>query len=165
MSIVRFLHLLSLVVWIGGITFFSFIAAPSIFKVLPRETAGEVVGEIFPKYWAIGYICSITALITAVILFLQERTAQWLSPFGIMIGLLVIMIGLTFYSGHVVGAKAREVKAKIRIVEDPAQKEILKAEFKTLHRRSTILNGVILLSGLVVIFLTASTHLPTSTRR
>ena len=150
MAIIRFIHLLSLVVWVGGMIFFSFIAAPSIFKVLPRETAGDVVGDIFPKYWAVGYVCSITALITVIALSVQGRAYPWAR-----IILLFVMSGLTFYSGLVVGAKARDVKAQIRTIEDPAQKEALRLQFKAAHFRSTILNAIILLLGVVVIFLTA----------
>ncbi|MBI3399485.1 MAG: DUF4149 domain-containing protein [Deltaproteobacteria bacterium] len=146
--ILKFIHLLSLVIWVGGIIFFSFIAAPSIFKVLPRETAGDVVGDIFPKYWMMGYICSITALVTIIALSFLGRTYPW-----VRIGLLVLMVGMTFYSGLAVGAKAREVKAQIHTTEDPAKKEMLRAEFKTMHKRSAILNGIILAFGLVVIFI------------
>ena len=61
-TILNFIYLSSIVIWIGMIFFTTFFAAPSIFKVLPRETAGEVMGSIFPKYWIIGYASSLTAL-------------------------------------------------------------------------------------------------------
>jgi len=150
MAIIRFFHLLSLVVWLGGMIFFSFIAAPSIFKVLPRETAGDVVGDIFPKYWVMGYVCGITAIITAILLSVQGKAYPWT-----MIILLFVMSGLTFYSGLVVGLKARDVKAQIRTIEDPSQKEALRLQFKALHKRSTIMNGLILILGLIVIFFTS----------
>jgi len=150
MAIIRFFHLLSLVIWLGGMIFFSFIAAPSIFKILPRETAGDVVGDIFPKYWVVGYVCSITALITVIALSVQGRAYPWAR-----IILLFVMSGLTFYSGLVVGSKARDVKAHIRTIEDPSRKEALRLQFKALHKRSTILNGLILILGLIVIFFTS----------
>lgn len=148
--ILKFLHLLSLVVWIGGIIFFSLIAAPSIFKVLSRETAGDVVGDIFPKYWIMGYICSIMALLTLFIISAKENTLPKLR-----ILILAIMLATTFYSGLVVGNKARQIKAQIRSMEDSPQRESLTERFKIIHRRSTILNGIVLLLGLTVIFLTA----------
>lgn len=150
-TIIRFLHLLSLVVWIGGVIFFSFIAAPSIFNVLPRDKAGDVVGDIFPKYWMMGYVCSITALLTILILSFHGQSYPLVN-----ISLLVLLCGLTFCSGMAVGTKAREVKARIRTIEDQAQKEILKLKFTSLHKRSTILNSIILILGLIVIFLTAA---------
>lgn len=150
MTIVRFIHLFSLVVWVGGMIFFSFIAAPAIFKVLPRETAGDVVGEIFPKYWMVGYICGIASLATIVLLSLMDMVYPW-----IRIGLLALMCGLSFYSGMAVGAKAVKVKAEIRKTDDPSKKEKLRAEFKIIHRESAILNAMILILGLIVLFITS----------
>ena len=131
--------------------FFSFIGAPSIFKILPRDKAGDVVGDIFPKYWMMGYVCSAIALLTILILSFQEQGYNL-----IKISFLVLMSGLNLYSGIVVGAKAREVKARIRSLGDTKEKEMLKAEFGLLHRRSTILNSIILILGLITIFLTAA---------
>jgi hypothetical protein len=148
--IVKFIHLSSLVVWFGSIVFFSFIAAPSIFKVLPRETAGDVVGEIFPKYWLIGYVCSITALFTLTYMAVYEKMFPVLK-----ISLLVFMTLLTFYSGLAVGGKAREIKAEIKRIEDTAKKESLRAEFKSLHLKSVILNIAVLILSIVFVFLTA----------
>jgi uncharacterized membrane protein len=46
MSFLRFLMLLSLVVWIGGLIFFAFVLAPSAFAILPtRHIAGNLVGR------------------------------------------------------------------------------------------------------------------------
>lgn len=150
MTVIRFIHLLSLVVWVGGMAFFSFIAAPAIFKVLPRETAGEVVGEIFPKYWRMGYICGVSALATILLMSMMERSYPW-----IKIGLLTLMCGLSFYSGMAVGAKAAVVKAEIRKTEEQSKKEMLRAKFRSIHKESTILNAGVLLLGLIVIYLTA----------
>ncbi|MBI4745055.1 MAG: DUF4149 domain-containing protein [Deltaproteobacteria bacterium] len=130
--------------------FFSFIAAPAIFKVLPRETAGDVVGDIFPKYWMMGYVCGVSALATIMLLSLMKGVYPW-----IRIGLLALMCGLAFYSGMAVGARAVRVKAEIRKTEDPSKKEMLKVEFRSVHTKSTILNAIILLLGLIVIFITS----------
>ena len=42
MSIVRALMLLALIAWIGGIMFFAFVLAPTVFRVLPVSLAGKV---------------------------------------------------------------------------------------------------------------------------
>jgi uncharacterized membrane protein len=151
-AIIRFIHLLSLVVWIGGMIFFSFIAAPSIFKVLPRNKAGEVVGDIFPKYWIMGYICSAMALLTILILSLHNK---------LYIFLLIMMCVLTFYSGLAVGTRARAVKARIRLPGDPNDAERLKTEFNRLHRRSMILNGIIMILGIIAILFFTLDTVPT----
>ena len=150
MHVIRFIHLISLVVWVGSIIFFSFFAAPSIFKSLPRETAGDVIGVIFPKYWMVGYICSIVLLVTLIAIAVDAKSLPTLK-----VGILVVMTALTFYSGLAVGGKARTIKAEIRSVEAVEQKEPLMKRFKVLHRRSMILNVVILLLGLFFIYLTS----------
>ena len=151
-NIIRFIHLSSLVVWVGGIVFFSFIAAPAIFKALPRETAGDVVGEIFPKYWLIGYICSITALLTLAYMAVNEKMIP-----VVKISLLVLMTLITFYSGLAVGSKVRSIKAEIKAIEDTTKKESLRTEFKSLHLKSVILNIALLILGIIFLFLTAYT--------
>src|SRR4030065_1050745 len=125
LTILRFLHLLSLVVWIGGMIFLGVIGAPSIFKVLPRESAGDVLGSIFPKYWIMGYLCGGTALVTIFLLSFKEH----LYPWG-RIGLLVLMTVLTLYLGLSAAPKAREVRLQIRTEEDSVRREKLKEEFK-----------------------------------
>jgi uncharacterized membrane protein len=148
--ILKFIHLLSIVIWIGALVFFSFLAAPSIFKVLPRETAGEVVGHIFPKYWITGYMASILALATLVIISFQQKglpTAR--------IGILVVMTLVTFYSGLVVGSKARAIKAEIKGTEEPSKKTELREKFKKVHAVSSVLNLVVIILGLVLVFLTS----------
>lgn len=59
-TLIQFFYLLSLVVWIGSIIFFSFFTAPAVFKTLEREQAGELIGIIFPRYYKVGYVCGVT---------------------------------------------------------------------------------------------------------
>ena len=146
---VKFLYLLSIVVWIGSIVFFSFLGAPSIFKVLPRETAGEVVGDIFPKYWMVGYAASLLALSTLLIDSMSTHT----SPFA-EIAILVAMSLLSFYAGLVVGPKARDIKVEIKLAE-ASQVEFLRRAFKRVHAVSAVLNMLVLCLGLVLIYFTA----------
>jgi hypothetical protein len=150
LGFIKFIHLTSLVVWLGMIVFFSFFAAPSIFKVLPRETAGEVVGAIFPKYWMIGYISSVTALTTLLIFAYAEKTF----PYARFL-ILAIMTFTIFYSGLMVGKEAVRIKAQIKATEDQAEKESLRVLFKKVHARSSLLNMTVLALGVFVIFLTA----------
>ncbi len=154
MAIVKYLHLLFLVFWFGGMLFFSFIAAPSIFKAFPRETAGDIVGAIFPKYFFIGYVCSLGLVGTFFILWKAQLTSVR-APFAI----LILMVALTLISGMGVGAKAREIKAEIRQTTDVVQKEALSVSFKKIHGISMILNLTLILLSLVYL-----AYLPTLLR-
>ncbi len=154
MIIVKFIHLMSLVTWIGGMLFFSFLAAPSIFKVLPRETAGKVVGDLFPKYWMMGYIGSLLSLLTLVIASYHKVPFPWIRS-----GMLTAMVFLSFYSGLVIGKKARDIKAEISVVHEGVEKTELQQEFRKYHAQSTIVNVIIMIVGIFVIYMTASAPL------
>ena len=149
-DIVKFVHLLSIVVWLGMLLFFTFLAAPSIFKVLPREAAGAVVGDIFPKYWAVGYVAGALSLITLIIISYAEKGFP-----AARILILAVMTATTFYSGLSVGARAREIKAEIRVTEEAGKKEALRKDFLKVHFISSVLNIVVIALGLVLVFLTA----------
>ena len=150
MVIVKFLHLMSLSIWVGSIVFFSFFAAPSIFKKLPREAAGDVVGDIFPKYRAIGYASSAVLLVTLAIMMNFEKNSHYSMPV-----LLVLMAAIGLYSGLVVGKQAASIKAGMKASADAEKKETLRAEFRKVHAISSILNMSVLALGIAFIFLTA----------
>lgn len=142
--------MLSLITWIGGMIFLVVIGAPSIFKVLPRETAGDVLGDIFPKYWIMGYLCGITALVTVVIISIKNQFYPWER-----IGLLSFMTVLTFFLGLVLAARARKLRLQIRSERDTPQHGMLIRKFRGVHKVSVILNVIVLIAGLAVIFLMA----------
>jgi len=71
--------------------------------------------------------------------------------------LFVAMTVLGFYSGLVVGKKARRIKADIYSAPDDEQRDRSRSAFKKIHAKSAILNMVILAFGLVIVYLTAIT--------
>jgi uncharacterized membrane protein len=152
--ILRFIYLLSVALWIGGMAFFSFLAAPSIFKVLPRENAGRVVSDIFPKYYWQGIICGAIALATSVALGMRERWNILLIVRTIMIGVMVIGV---LYSVVILQPKIQAVKAQITSFESLSPTDPLRLEFGRLHGRSFSVNAAVLLLGVIVVFITAFT--------
>jgi uncharacterized membrane protein len=152
--VLRFVYLLALALWIGGMVFFSFMAAPSIFKVLPREEAGKVVGDIFPKYYWQGLICGAIALMTSMALGLRDRWNILLIVRTIMIGVMILGI---LYAVIVLQPKVHAVKAQITSFESLAPTDPLRLEFGRLHGRSFSINAAVLLLGVIVVFITAFT--------
>lgn len=147
---VKFTYLMSLAVWVGSMIFFSFIGAPSIFKILEKPMAGRVVGDIFPKYWIIGYICGAIAL--ASLFYLWKKGS---SGTTVIVTLLSIMLCTALYAGLCVGPRARNIKARITATENAEEKEDLRKRFSKIHRRSMEMNVTILIMGITVVFLTA----------
>ncbi len=143
--LIHFIHLLSLVMWIGSIIFFSFFAAPAVFRVLDRQQAGEVVGAIFPKYYAVGYTCSVLAAGT---LILSPRGME-----GPPLIFLAVMAACTFYAGMVINPRARALKLQMQ--EQPENREALEPQFRSLHGWSVRLNATVLIFGLGLLWTTA----------
>ncbi len=151
-SVLHFAHLLSVTIWIGSIIFFSFIAAPAIFKMLPRETAGDVVAKIFPQYYKLGCFCGIVALLTLWSFSTGSMHDIWrLSTLG-------LMTLLSLFSAIRVGPKVRQLKADLRAAAEGPDREEQQQRFSRLHGFSMILNMIVLLVGLIFLGITALKH-------
>ncbi len=67
MQALRFLMLLSLVVWIGSIIFFAAVLAPTVFAVLPtRQLAGQVVSRSLGIMHWMGIVSGVAFLICSI---------------------------------------------------------------------------------------------------
>jgi Domain of unknown function (DUF4149) len=146
MTFVRFLMLLSLVVWVGGIIFFAFVVAPALFSVLPtRQLAGSVVTRCLGALHWIGVGCGVTFLIFSLI----EAHGRLAS---LRNGLIVGMLALTLVSQIVVGGKMQRLRADMGDIDSVAVSDVRRVEFNALHQWSTRLEVMVLLLGLVAIY-------------
>ena len=146
----RFALLLSVVVWVGSLVFFTFFVTPAIFKVLPRELAGELVSHIFPRYWALGYVAGVLSLASLLAISFIEK----FFPAGRIL-LLAFMTALTFYSGMVIAPEAKAVQLELKAAREPARVQELRAEFRRKHIKSYAINMVVIVSGVAFVFFTA----------
>ncbi|VAX22673.1 hypothetical protein MNBD_NITROSPINAE02-1888 [hydrothermal vent metagenome] len=147
---IKYFHLLSMTVWIGSMVFFSFVVAPAVFKNFERQMAGDIVGLVFPKYFMLGMICAVIALVT---LFMLGSKVGFVPHIKVGLILLCLMGGLVASQGFVLGPKARQVKADIRaLADDDANKQQLRKKFGKLHGASVVINVVILFLGLGLLF-------------
>jgi len=154
----KFLYSLSLTFWIGSIFFLSMFAAPSIFKVLTREQAGNVVSDIFPKYYMVSYACGIVALVSSFALIYFWSNFSYTGNI-IKMAALLIMLGLAVYAGEINRPEAHKVRTEMRSVqEDSAEYKEIRKEFSRLHRHSAILNSAIFILGIALVFLSAYTN-------
>lgn len=153
----KFLYILSICFWTGSIFFFSFFAAPSIFKVLPREVAGNVVSDIFPKYYLVAYVSGAVALISSIVLWLVYSHRDGLM-FGLRIGALFIMLALAVFAGEVIRPQAVEARTEMRsLTETSPNYPKVHEKFRRLHKQSAIINSVVFLLGIAILFINAYT--------
>jgi hypothetical protein len=154
MQALRFLMLLSLVVWIGSIIFFAAVLAPTVFTVLPtRHLAGQVVNRSLTSLHWIGIVSGLIYLISSM--FFSRVNVGVIQPFAGRHVLVMLMIFVTLISVFVVGAKMETLRADIGIIDNIPQNDPRRLEFNDLHHWSTRLEVGVLGMGLAVLWLTS----------
>ena len=149
MTLLRTLMLLALIVWIGGIIFFAFVLAPTLFTVLSNtQLAGNVVSPALTKLHWMGLISGAVFLLASVIYNWQKFLR--LRLFTASHVFVVLMMALTAYSQFVITPRLRFLRAGPLSMDTMAAH----AEFDRLHAWSTRCEGGVLLLGLAVVILT-----------
>jgi uncharacterized membrane protein len=155
MSFLRFIMVLSLVVWIGGLIFFAFVLAPTAFTVLPdTHLAGNVVGRALGKLHWIAIVSAVVFLISS--LLYSRFTIGTAHVFAIRNVLIVVMLALTLFSQFWIIPRMDTLRNSVGnfaqvTIDNPAR-----VQFDALHVWSTRVEGAVLLLGLVAVYLTAS---------
>lgn len=157
MLVFRFAAVLAIAVWIGGLLTLGAIAAPAIFEVIAlrlgpdsRLLSGAVFGEILKRFHLVTYGCGaviLLSLITRAVLGPRPRR------FSIRLTIAILMLAATMYSGMVLSRRIDRVQEQIGATtaasslpaDDPRR-----LEFGRLHGRSTLIQLVPLLGGVVL---------------
>lgn len=154
MTFLRFLMFLSLIVWIGGIIFLSFVEAPSAFSVAPtRHMAGTLVGHTLGILHWMGLFSGVVFLGSSMLLSsLVTGSAQ---PMAARHILICAMLLLTVISQFGISPKMATLRAQFGDIDSVAADNPARVQFDSLHHWSVRLEVVVLLTGLVVAYLTA----------
>jgi uncharacterized membrane protein len=155
MSFLRFLMLLSLVVWIGGLIFFAFVLAPTAFQVLPNtHLAGNMVGRALGKLHWIAIVSGIVFLMSSL---LYNRLTDG-SPhvFASRHVLICLMLALTLFSQFWIIPRMDTLRASVGDFATVPLNNPARVQFDALHVWSTRVESAVLLFGLVTVYLTAS---------
>jgi uncharacterized membrane protein len=156
MSFIRFLMLLSLVAWVGGILFFAFVMAPTVFHpgILPsRQLAGAVVSRSLGILHWIGLASGLVFLTTSMIQ--SQMTTGVVAPLAMRNLLVHGMIVLTLISMFGISTRMLALRNDMVFIDNISHDDARRVEFNRLHEWSTRLESAVLLLGLAVIFLTA----------
>lgn len=149
MWILRAVMLLALIAWIGGIMFFAFVLAPTLFSVLPPPVAGDVVSPTLSKLHWIGLFSGGVFLLCSLAYNFAKHSQ--LRLFGATHLLVLIMLLLTAISQFAITPRMRTLRA------GPSGLDAANArtEFNRLHAWSTRSESGVLLLGLLVVMVTA----------
>lgn len=154
MSWLRALMLLCLVVWIGGIIFFAFVLAPTVFTVLPtRELAGNVVNPSLSKLHWMGLISGVLFLIFSLI-YNRQRYAEFraLSAAHLLIAVMLVLTAISQFS---ITPRMSALRSDMGVIDNVASSDARRIEFNRLHVWSTRTEGAVFLAGLIVVVLSA----------
>ena len=107
MILLRYLYVLALVVWLGGIVVAGGVAAPSIFAVLQewnpvegRVLAGRVFGEVLQRLYWLGYA---SAAVMFVALTVHRLLGARPIRYGVRAIILALMVSATMAADYNVG--------------------------------------------------------------
>jgi uncharacterized membrane protein len=156
MSFLRFLMLLSLVVWLGGLIFFAFVLAPTAFThgLLPtRHMAGSIVGRSLDLLHDMAIVSGFVFLIASMVYY--RMTVGNARPLALRHLLIVAMLVLTMISQFAISPKMHALRAQAGVIDNLALNDPVRAEFDRLHVWSEDFESAVLLLGLVAIFRTA----------
>jgi hypothetical protein len=154
MIVLRYLYVVALIVWVGGLLTAGGLVAPALFDVLQAEAgasgralAGAAFGEVLRRVLTAGEVAGVVMLVIMTILRLLGPKPL---SYGVRAVLLVSMLSASAYTAHVVLPEAEAIR---RATASPARTEgedPRAARFDALHRLSTVLVSAMALAGLVV---------------
>lgn len=141
-SLGRFLLILPLVIWLGGIIFFSFVVAPSLFSLLPSQTlAGHVVSHSLAALHYMGLACGVIFLAAT---FLAQL--RWVKALRVLICLMLLCTALSQF--RILPQMRRIREAVGGAIEALPPQDAGRAGFDHLHQLSVTLETVTMLAGL-----------------
>lgn len=157
MLALRYVALLALVIWIGGLIALGAIAAPVSFDVTaarhlpePRMLAGALFGEMLRRFTLVSYAAGAIMLLSLV---MRRILGPRPRHFGFRAGIVTLMLAASAYAGIVVASRIETLQHEIGAAPSslPAA-DPRRVEFGTLHGLSTALQLVPLLGGLALLF-------------
>ena len=155
MSFLRFLMLLSLVVWVGEIIFLSFVEAPTAFRVAPtRHMAGTVVGTSLSILHWMGLFSGVIFLGSSMLH--SSLTTGSARPLAARHILVFAMLLLTAVSQFGVSTKMASLRTSFQDIDTVAPTDPARMQFESLHKWSVRLEVAVLLLGLAAVYMTAS---------
>ncbi|SNT00394.1 protein of unknown function [Granulicella rosea] len=155
-TILRFLQLIAMVVWVGGIVFFAFVLAPYAFHNLPTQhLAGVVVGGTLRILHLMGFVCGGLFWVATAILF-TRAPMRVRGRYEMQLMLSAVMLLATAYlQANVLPAMDLDVSHAGGDINAVAATHPARVHFEKLHVRSERVEGVVLLFGIGVLLLMA----------
>jgi Domain of unknown function (DUF4149) len=158
MSLLRFVSLLILAVWVGGLGVLAAIVAPSTFRILETQdpangavVAGLVFGYVFRRFQHIAWILGVGL---GLLLWARALLGPRPRRVGLRLWTLTAMVVMTLVAGFVIAPRIDDIRSRtagpVRSLPDA---DPVKGEFSRLHGASNALMLVTLVLGAGLIWM------------
>jgi len=155
MVFLRYLYVVALVLWVGGLVSAGALVAPSVFGVLQawnesqgRVLAGQVFGEVLLRLTWLSYAM---AAIMFVTLTLHRLLGARPLKYGIRVGIMTVMLLLMMAMGFYIIPAVNDIQAQVTgPVSQLAATDARRLEFDRLHGLSNILFAITTVGGLAL---------------
>ena len=157
MFALRYVALLALVIWLGGMILLGSVVAPQTFSVLQaadavsgRMLAGSLFGTILENFHYIEYICGLVMLVCLfAIKFIGPPPHGFIPRVVIVAVMLLISVAAGYPVAREIARVQSEVSGPINVLPDTDPRRV---EFNRLHQASTVMMTVNMGLGLVLLF-------------
>ena len=157
MVLLRYLYVVALVLWVGGLITAGALVAPSVFGVLQawnesegRVLAGRVFGDVLLRLTWLSYVMGGIMFITLTLhRLLGARPVKYGIRVGIMAVMMLMMMYIGFYLLPGVDAIQAQVSGPMSALPESDPRRV---EFDSLHGLSNILFSLTAIGGLALCF-------------
>ena len=155
MILLRYLYVVALVLWVGGLIVAGALVAPAVFGVLQawnetqgRVLAGQVFGDVLIRVTWLSYVMGTIMFVTLTLhRLLGARPLKYGVRVGIMGVMLLMMVATGFWLIPQVNAIQAEVSGPVSALADTDPRRV---EFNRLHGLSNILYSITAIGGLAL---------------
>ena len=159
----RYVYVLALAVWLGGMAVLGAVVAPATFQVLQatepasgRLLAGAVFGAVLLRFHYVAYASGALLLVTLAAMALLGPRPR---GFAARSAIIAVMLGVALYSGYVVLPEVDSIQHAVGALPSslPAE-DARRIRFDALHQLSTRLMMLNIAGTLALLFWEAREH-------
>ena len=155
MVLLRYLYVVALVLWVGGLITAGALVAPSVFGVLQtwnesqgRVLAGQVFGEVLLRLTWLSYAMGGIMFIT---LTLHRLLGARPVKYGIRVGIMGLMLMMMMITGFILIPQVDGIQAEVQgPVASLPDTDPRRLAFNRLHGISNILFSITAIGGLAL---------------
>jgi uncharacterized membrane protein len=153
--VLRYLYVVALVLWVGGLVVAGALVAPSVFGVLEawnesqgRALAGQVFGEVLLRLTWLSYAMG---GIMFIALTLHRLLGARPVKYGVRVGIMGVMLVMMMVTGFVLIPQIDAIRAEVKgAVAELPDTDPRRNEFNRLHGLSNMLFSITAIGGLAL---------------